>query len=77
MKNIIIFNLKNGKEPFTIWLKSIKDKLKQARIKSAILRLSNENFGDYKKINNDISEMRLHFGAGYRVYFSELDNIII
>lgn len=77
MKNIIIFNLKNGKEPFTIWLKSIKDRLTQARIKSAILRLSNENFGDYKKISNDISEMRLHFGAGYRVYFSELDNIII
>lgn len=77
MKEIIIYDLENGKEPFIIWLKSIKDSVIRARIKSAILRMSNDNFGDCKKIDKDISEMRLHFGSGYRIYFSNLDNIII
>lgn len=77
MRQIIIYTLENGKEPFVIWLKSIKDNLIQARIKSAILRLSSNNFGDCKKINNDISEMRLHFGPGYRVYFAESSNVVI
>jgi len=77
MKQVLIYDLENGKEPFTSWLKSIKDNITQARIKSAILRLSNGNFSDIKKLNSDISELRLHFGSGYRVYFSELDKIII
>ena len=77
MKELLIYDLKNGKEPFSIWLNSIKDSITRARIKSAVLRLSNDNFGDCKKINNNISEMRLHFGSGYRVYFSELDDIIV
>jgi putative addiction module killer protein len=77
MKEILIYDLENGKEPFSIWLKSIKDNLTRARIKSAVLKMANDNFADYKKLNNDISEIRLHFGSGYRIYFSELDNIII
>lgn len=77
MKQILIYDLENGKEPFTMWLKSLKDNATQARIKSAILRLSNGNFGDLKKLNSDISELRLHFGSGYRIYFSELEKVII
>ena len=77
MKELLIYDLKNGKEPFIEWLKSIKDPIVRARIKSAILKLSHDHFGDYKKINKDISEIRLHFGSGYRIYFSELDKIII
>ena len=77
MKEILIYDLKDGKEPFVIWLKSIKDNVTRARIKSAVLKLSNGNFGDCKKLNSDIFEIRLHFGSGYRIYFSELNNIII
>ena len=77
MKEILIYDLKTGKEPFIIWLKSIRDNVTRARIKSSVLKLSNGNFGDCKKLNSDISEIRLHFGSGYRIYFSELNNIII
>lgn len=77
MKEIIIYDSENGKEPFIIWLKSIKDSVTRARIKSAVLKLSKDNFGDCKRINNDILEIRLHFGSGYRIYFSNLGNIII
>jgi len=30
-----------------------------------------------KKIDNEISELRLHFGSGYRIYYTETDNVII
>ena len=36
------------------------------------------NYGDWKKLqNSQLSELRLDFGKGYRVYFKELDNIIV
>ena len=40
-------------------------------------RLLENNFGDHKKIDNEISELRLKFGSGYRIYYTEIDNIII
>lgn len=77
MKQILIYDLENEKEPIVLWLKSIKDGTTRAKIKSAILKLSNGNYGDCKKLNSGVSEIKLHFGSGYRIYFSELDNIII
>ncbi len=79
-KQIILYDLKNGKEPFDIWLNSIKDKMTRAKIKTSILRMSNGNYGnygDYKKLTDGVSELRLHFGSGYRIYFSEIDKIIV
>ncbi len=35
------------------------------------------NYGDFKKIDSELSEFRLKFGAGYRLYFSEINNVII
>lgn len=36
------------------------------------------NYGDWKKLqNSQLSELRLDFGSGYRIYFKELDNVII
>ena len=35
------------------------------------------NFGDHKKIDNEISELRLKFGSGYRIYYTEIDNVIV
>ncbi len=76
-KQIILYDLHNGKEPFDIWLSSIKDKTTRAKIKTAILRLSGGNYGDFKKLAGGVLELRLHFRSGYRIYFSELDKIII
>ena len=41
-------------------------------------RLLENNFGDYnKKIYHEISELRLKFGSGYRIYYTEIDNMIV
>ncbi|MFA7658576.1 MAG: type II toxin-antitoxin system RelE/ParE family toxin [Candidatus Gastranaerophilaceae bacterium] len=76
MKEIVIFEI-NGKIPIMDWLISFKDKKNRDRIADRIVRISSGNLGDYKKINNELSELRFKFGSGYRIYFSEIDNVII
>lgn len=58
------------------WLSSL-DKQIKVRIQSRLTRLLENNFGDYKKIDNEISELRSKFGSGYRIYYTEIDNVIV
>lgn len=76
MKEIIIFEI-NGKKPLKEWIFSLKDIKTRTRILERIKRIGEGNLGDYKKIDSDLSELRLKFGSGYRIYFSELDNVIV
>lgn len=71
-----VAQLINNKAPFVEWMNSL-DKVTKARVQSRLTRLLENNFGDYKKIDNEISELRLKFGAGYRIYYTEIDNIIV
>jgi putative addiction module killer protein len=66
-----------GKTPVTDWLDSISDKRTKTRILTNIDRLRHGNFGDSKPVGDGISELRLHFGAGYRVYYSRQGDAII
>jgi len=54
---------------FDLWFKKLRDKVAKAKIKTRIDRLEMGNAGDAKPIGRGISEMRIHTGAGYRVYF--------
>ena len=36
-----------------------------------------DNFGDFKKIDNELSELRFNYGSGYRIYYTEVDNIVV
>ena len=53
------------------------DNVTRIRIQSRLTRLLENNFGDHKKIDNEISELRFKFGSGYRIYYTEVDNIIV
>ena len=66
----------NNKSPLIEWLDSL-DKPNKIRIQSRLTRLLENNFGDHKKIDNEISELRFNFGSGYRIYYTEVDNIIV
>lgn len=71
-----IAQLSNGKSPFTDWIESL-DKATKYRVQSRLTRLLENNFGDHKKIDNEISELRLQFGSGYRIYYTEIDDVIV
>jgi putative addiction module killer protein len=67
----------HGNEPFIDWLESVKDKTTQVRIRSRLIRIEQGNFGDHRSIGEGIYELRLHFGAGYRVYYGLLGDEIV
>jgi len=76
VKTIKIYITPNGAEPFSRWLKSLDSKIRN-RIKERLDRIAFGNFGDYKFIKEGIFELRLHFGAGYRIYFGLQGNAMV
>lgn len=56
-------------ELFDKWLGSLRDKQGKARILERIKRIAAGNMGDCKPVGGGVSELRLAFGPGYRVYF--------
>jgi len=64
-------------DKFDNWFKTIRDLNAKARIKVRIERAKNSNFGDCKFIAEGVSEMRIHYGAGYRIYFLERGEEIV
>ena len=56
---------------------SVRDMRLGVIITSRIERLANGNFGDVKSIGDGVSEMRIHYGAGYRVYYTTRGREII
>ena len=60
------------------WIDNLRDLQRRARILVRVERLASGNPGDVKAISGGVSELRVHFGPGYRVYFSERgDDIVI
>jgi len=64
---------------FEVWLKAIRDPLTRGRLLARLRRASLGNLGDVAPIAdaNGIWEMREHFGAGWRVYFSRRGRVVI
>ena len=61
---------------FDAWLSKLKDPLGKARIVERIRSAERGNFGDCESVGNGVSEMRIHFGPGYRVYFSRAGDVV-
>ena len=77
MKEIYYYTTIDDKCPFQEWLNKL-DNIEQKRIRQRILRVQLGNFGDCKPLqNSELSELRFLTNKGYRVYYKELDNIIV
>ncbi|MHB1099647.1 MAG: type II toxin-antitoxin system RelE/ParE family toxin [Burkholderiales bacterium] len=63
-------------EEFDTWLSALKDKLGRARIIHRIRSAEHGNFGDCEPVGEGVSEMRIHFGPGYRVYYTRRGEVI-
>jgi len=56
-------------ETYFQWFDSLRDRQARARINARIRRLSLGNFGNVKPVGESVSELRIDYGPGYRVYF--------
>jgi putative addiction module killer protein len=56
-------------DEFMLWLKNLRDIRARAKIVQRIDRLALGNPGDAAPVGQGVSELRIHYGAGYRVYF--------
>ena len=54
---------------FAAWLDDLRDLRGRARVQSRIERLAAGNPGDVKPVGHGVSELRIDYGPGYRVYF--------
>ena len=76
--DVEIYQDPNGNEPFIEWLSSIRDIRTVARIRSRLRRVEETgNLDDYRSVGDRVFELRLQFGAGYRIYFSRIGEDII
>ena len=64
-------------ELFEAWHDSIKDLRAKVAIARRIERAENGNLGDVKPVGAGVSEMRIDMGAGYRVYFTMREKIVV
>jgi putative addiction module killer protein len=59
------------------WFESLRDRRARARIDTRIRRLSLGNRGDVKPVGEGVSELRIDYGPGYRVYFVERGQTLV
>ncbi|MBZ9651590.1 type II toxin-antitoxin system RelE/ParE family toxin [Psychroflexus montanilacus] len=63
---------------FDKWIRKLKDIRAKSKILFRIQKLeADEHFGDCEPVGDGISEMRINYAKGYRVYFREKDNKIV
>lgn len=63
-------------DTFDSWLQNLRDIRARARVLARIDRLALGNPGDVKPVGEGISEMRIDYGPGYRVYFIKQGSIV-
>lgn len=74
MKEIRFYKTANNKVPFEIWYRT-KDKAVQSRILARLQNVQRGTYGAHRNLTSGVKELK--FTSGDRVYFAELDNIII
>lgn len=67
----------DGREPITEWLSGLKDRVAQRSLDLRFFRVEQGLLGDHKSLSGGLWELRVHYGPGYRVYFTREGNTII
>lgn len=68
MIELLRYQREDGDVPFTRWLEGIRDKVAQARVRVRLRQIQAGNMGDCESVGDGVIELRVHVGAGYRVY---------
>lgn len=64
-------------EAFATWLRGLRDERARARIAERLRRMALGNVGDVKSLGDGLSELRIDYGPGYRIYFVRKEDRIV
>lgn len=70
-KRRVLHYVAAGRDLFGEWLDGLADIMARAAILKRIDRVEEGNLGDHRGIGHGVSELRVHYGPGYRVYYGE------
>lgn len=62
---------------FSRWLAELRDARAKARVIARIDSAKFGNLGDAKSVGGGVHEMRVHVGAGYRIYFARIGKVVL
>ncbi len=77
MPSLLRYQTADGHEPFTEWLAGLRDRQAKARILVRLERLEVGNFGDCAPCRAGVSELRVPWGPGYRVYHARVGPTVV
>ena len=77
MDQIRVYQSADRHQPFTEWLERLADRQARARIRARLDRVALGNLGDSKAVGKGVSELRIDWGPGYRVYFARVENVVL
>lgn len=64
-------------EPFREWLETLRDRRAAAKIAVRLARLELGNFGDAEPVGEGVTELRIHYGSGYRIYVVQRGEVLV
>jgi putative addiction module killer protein len=67
----------DGREPFSEWLTTLRDKTAAARIRIRLRQVEADNFGDCEPVGEGVIELCVHIGPGYRIYCGRYGRAIV
>ena len=74
--SVVVFTVFQTEE-FVEWLDALKDKRARIRITARLRQVEAGSLGDWQPIEGEVSEMRVHYGPGYRLYFVRRGRVIV
>jgi putative addiction module killer protein len=70
-QTVRIYLTSSGESPFEDWFDGLRDKTSKQKVLTRIARMRTGNFGDCKPVGDGVSELRIDFGPGFRLYFGK------
>ncbi len=64
-------------DEFAHWLRNLRDARAQLKITQRIFRIEGGNLGDWKSLGEGVSELRIDYGPGYRLYYTMREQIVV
>jgi putative addiction module killer protein len=76
-KSVLVYRGRDGRLPFDAWLRELRDANAVARVLARIGRIRRGNLGDCKPVGEGVSELRVDYGPGYRIYFGQKGQTLV